>query len=133
MGCRHEKPAWVDEADWQKYLVDSRNPLQRYYEAKLVADQELYAARQKRSDFAGISLRPAHFTAEPAGKVSLGKLARADGFSSRASVAHLTALLLESNAKSCWLDMMDGDEDPEVAVKGCVEGVDAVEGEPFCR
>ncbi|KAK7753021.1 hypothetical protein SLS62_004970 [Diatrype stigma] len=132
-GPPERKPSWVNEAEWQQYLVASRNPLQRYYEAKLVADEELYAARKKRNDFAGISLRPAHFTSEPAGKVSLGKLSQADGFSSRASVAQLTALLLESNAKSCWLDMLDGDEDPEVAVKRCVEeGVDAVEGEPFC-
>lgn len=133
LGCRIQKAPWLDEADWQQYLVSTRNPFQRYHEAKLVAEQELYAARKKRDDFSAVSLRPGHLSLEPAGKVSLGKFPRAEGFVSRASVAHVTALLLESNAKSCWLDMLDGDEVPEVAVKRCVEeGVDAVEGEPFC-
>ncbi|KAI0010195.1 NAD(P)-binding protein [Xylariaceae sp. FL0662B] len=128
IGCRHQKAPWLlDEAHWQQYLVSTRNPFQRYYmyEAKLVADEG--------ADFAAISLRPGRLTLEPVGKVSLGKLTRAEGLSSRASLARSTALLLlESDAKSCWLDMLDGEEDPEAAAKRCVqEGVDCVEGETF--
>ena len=52
---------------------------------------------------------------------------------SRASVAELAALLLDRpGAANCWLDMLDGDEDPAAAVDRCLrEGVDAAEGEPF--
>lgn len=97
-----------------------------------MADQELYEAGKIRKDFAAISLRPGRLTMEPVGKVSLGKIDHAEGPSSRASVAYLTALLLDSDAKSCWLDMLDGDEDPEAAVSRCIaEGVDCVEGERF--
>lgn len=130
IGCRYQKAPWLDEAHWQQYLVSTRNPFERYYKAKIVADRELYKAGKKRKDFAAISLRPSRLTMEPVGKVSLGKIPRAEGLSSRASVAYLTALLLASDSKSCWLDMLDGDEDPEAAVNRCIaEGVDCVEGD----
>lgn len=135
ISSRLKKAPWVDEAHWQEHLVGSRNKLQRYYEAKIAADQVLYEEGRKRKDFAAICLRPATLTAEPAGKVSLGKFPKVEGVSSRASVAHLAALLLDApNIKSCWLDMLDGGEDPEAAVRRCVEeGVDSVEGEPFAE
>lgn len=108
--------------------------LERYYQAKVAADQVLYEESKKRPrDFAAICLRPALLTLEPVGKVTLGRTKVSNGTSSRASVAYLTALLLDNpNVKSCWLDMLDGDEEPEKAVKRVVEeGVDCIEGEPY--
>lgn len=133
INCRLGKPEWVGEADWENYVA-KRSRLQRYYEAKIAADQVLYEEGRKRGKgFAAIDLRPGTLTAEPAGKVDLGKLKRAEGNVSRASVAHVAALLLDDpDVESCWLDLLDGDEDPETAVKRVVEEkVDAVEGEPF--
>ncbi|KAI0015714.1 NAD dependent epimerase/dehydratase [Xylariomycetidae sp. FL0641] len=131
---RRAKAPWWDEATWKAQQEGVLTQLKRYYEAKIAADQVLCEESRKRpDDFAGICLRPSALTLEPAGKVQLGKTKDASGTSSRASVANLTALLLDQpKVKSCWLDMLDGDEDPEAAVKRCVEeGVDCAEGEPF--
>ncbi|KAI0595552.1 NAD dependent epimerase/dehydratase [Biscogniauxia sp. FL1348] len=130
---RLQKPAWWDQAVWDAEHAKTLKHLERYYQAKVAADQVLVEESKKRKDFAAICLRPGALTMEPVGKVSLGKTPNASGTSSRASVANLTALLLENpNVKSCWLDMLDGDEDPEAAVKRCVaEGVDCAEGEPY--
>ncbi|KAI2622388.1 NAD(P)-binding protein [Hypoxylon sp. NC1633] len=132
-GSRLKKPSWWTEDIWQELLGGIRKSLQKYYEAKVAADEVLYQEAKKRADFAGIGLRPGMLTLEPAGKVTLGKLPSPKGTSSRASVAHVTALLLDApNVKTSWIDMLDGDDDPEAAVKKCVdEGVDAAEGEPF--
>ncbi|XDG05403.1 hypothetical protein ABKA04_005018 [Annulohypoxylon sp. FPYF3050] len=133
IGCRYKKAPWIDEAHWQQYLKSTRNHYQRYYEAKLPADKVLYVEGKKRKDFAGLCLRPGRLTMEPVGNVSLGKFPRAEGTTSRPSVAYLTALLLDApGVKNCWLDLLDGDEDPEGAVKRCVEEeVDCAEGEDF--
>ncbi|KAI0837042.1 NAD(P)-binding protein [Hypoxylon sp. FL0890] len=130
---RLKKPSWWTEEIWQEELNTTLKALKNYYEAKIAADQVLYEEGKKRKDFAGICLRPGFLTLEPAGKVRLGKITVAKGTASRASVANVAALLLDApGTKSCWLDMLDGDEDPEAAVKRCVEeGVDAAEGEPF--
>ncbi|KAI1423204.1 NAD dependent epimerase/dehydratase [Xylaria sp. FL1777] len=125
-------PWWTDEA-WKEEKETRLKKLERYYQAKVAADQVLYEESKKRADFAGICLRPALLTLEPVGKVALGRTPVTNGTSSRASVAYLTALLLDNpNVKTCWLDMLDGDEEPEAAVKRCVdEGVDCIEGEPY--
>lgn len=132
IGSRLQKPSWFDDADWEEQLK-GREKLQRYYEAKVAADEVLYKEGKERSDFVGINLRPGLLTDEPAGKVELGKLKKARGPSSRASVAQLAALLLEAEGvKNFWLDMLDGDEDPEAAVQRVIkEGIDCAEGEPF--
>lgn len=132
IGSRLSKASWFSDEDWEENLK-GRAKLQRYYEAKIAADEVLYVEGKKRPDFAGINLRPGLLTEEPAGNVELGKLKKPNGTSSRASVAHLTALLLDQpGVKNCWLDMLDGDEDPQAAVERCVsEGVDCAEGEPF--
>ncbi|KAK6078868.1 UPF0659 protein-like protein 1 [Seiridium cupressi] len=132
IGSRLQKPSWFADTDWESQLK-GREKLQRYYEAKVAADEVLYTEGKKRSDFAGINLRPGLLTDEPAGKVELGKLKKPSGTSSRASVAELAALLLDAkDVKNSWLDMLDGDEDPKAAVERVVkEGVDAAEGEPF--
>lgn len=130
---RLRKPEWWTEEIWQTEQNTTLKALKRYYEAKVAADQVLHEEGKKRKDFAAICLRPATLTLEPAGKVLLGKTPVAKGTSSRASVAELTALLLDApNVKSCWLDMHDGDEDPAAAVKRCIdEGIDVAEGEPY--
>ncbi|KAI0170091.1 NAD dependent epimerase/dehydratase [Pestalotiopsis sp. NC0098] len=131
-GSRVNKAPWYSDADWADYLK-IRAKLQRYSDAKIAADEVLYLEGKKRSDFAAINLRPGTLTDEPAGKVELGRLKTPSGKSSRASVAQLAALLLDNKAvKSAWLDMLDGNEDPEVAVQRVVkEGIDDAEGEPF--
>lgn len=131
---RLEKAPWWTEEGWKEEKETSLKKLERYYKAKVAADQVLYEESKKRSDFAGICLRPATLTLEPAGKVTLGRIPLTpNGTSSRASVAQLTALLLDNtNVKTSWLDMLDGDEEPEAAVKRCVnKGVDCIEGEPY--
>ncbi|KAI1474519.1 hypothetical protein K445DRAFT_349275 [Daldinia sp. EC12] len=132
LGSRLKKAPWWPEEVWQDCVEKNNGVLKTYYQAKIAADQVLYEEGKKRKDFAAICLRPGILTTEPAGKVKLGKLFES-GTSSRASVAEVTALLLDSpNVKSSWLDLLDGDEDPEAAVKRSVEeGVDASEGEPF--
>ncbi|KAI0905641.1 NAD dependent epimerase/dehydratase [Ustulina deusta] len=130
---RLEKAPWWSDEAWKEEKETRLKKLERYYQAKVAADQVLYEESKKRSDFAGICLRPALLTLEPVGNVALGRTTVTNGTSSRASVAFLTALLLENpNVKTSWLDMLDGDEDPEAAVKRCVdEGVDCIEGEPY--
>ncbi len=130
---RLEKAPWWSDEAWKEEKETRLKKLERYYQAKVAADQVLYEESKKRSDFAGICLRPALLTLEPVGNVALGRTPVTNGTSSRASVAFLTALLLENpNVKTSWLDMLDGDEDPEAAVKRCVdEGVDCIEGEPY--
>ncbi|KAF7537193.1 hypothetical protein G7054_g3882 [Neopestalotiopsis clavispora] len=131
-GSRLKKAPWYSDADWTEQLK-AHEKLKRYFEAKIAADEVLYREGKKRADFAGINLRPGLLTEEPAGKVELGKLKKPNGTSSRASVAELAALLLEKKGtKSAWLDMLDGDEEPQAAVERVVkDGVDAAEGEPF--
>ncbi|KAH8655194.1 NAD dependent epimerase/dehydratase [Xylariales sp. PMI_506] len=132
IGSRLKRPSWWDDANWEE-IVKGQQQLQRYYEAKIAADEVLYTESKKRPDFVGINLRPGLLTDEPAGNVKLGRLTKARGTSSRASVAHVAAVLLDQpNIKNCWLDMLDGDEKPEEAVERCVrDGVDDAEGEPF--
>lgn len=118
---------------WEEAKNTTLKQLERYYQAKVAADQVLYEESKKRSDFVAICMRPGGLTDEPVGKVALGRTPVTSGTSSRASVAYLTALLLENpNVKTTWLDMLDGDEEPEAAVKRCVdEGVNCLEGEPY--
>ncbi|KAK7986907.1 hypothetical protein PG988_001895 [Apiospora saccharicola] len=129
-----DAPWWTAEMKQQQQQM-KQGPLAKYYEAKVAADQVLYEEGKKRGgDFAAICLRPGTLSDEPVGKVSLGKTDKYGGVkASRASVAHLTALLLEKEGvRSCWLDMLDGEEEPETAVDRCVrEGVDCAVGEPF--
>ncbi|KAI1334539.1 NAD(P)-binding protein [Xylariaceae sp. FL0016] len=95
ISSRLRKPSWWDDATWQGELDGTLKTLDKYYQAKVAADQVLYEEGKKRADFAGINLRPGGLTTEPVGKVELGRTEKARGTSSRASVAHLTALLLE--------------------------------------
>jgi hypothetical protein len=134
LASRRAKPSWWSEENWQQALNTNNKVLPTYYQAKVAADEALHKAAKKRgSDFAGINLRPGNLTTEPAGKVELGKTKSAQGQVSRESVAHVAALLLETEGvKTSWVDLLDGEEEPAEAVQRVVrEGVDATEGEPF--
>lgn len=105
--------------------------LATYYKAKIAADEVLYETSKKSSTLVGICLRPAALTDEPAGKVELGKTAHVKGDVSRATVAATAdALLAVDGVKNTWLDLQDGSEDLDAAVKRCIkDGVDTAEGE----
>jgi hypothetical protein len=129
---RRNKPAWWDDKEWEYAEHVNTKVLANYYQAKVVADEALYEASKKRPDFVGIDLRPGSLTDEPAGKVELGKTKGSKGQISREGVAKVAALLLEAEGvQNTWLDLLDGDEEPEAAVKRVVaEKVNCAEGEP---
>ncbi|EOO04372.1 putative nad dependent epimerase dehydratase protein [Phaeoacremonium minimum UCRPA7] len=131
LASRRQKPSWWGDAAWQTAL-NTNKKLATYYQAKIAADEVLYEEGRKRKDFAAINLRPGTLTSEPAGRVELGRTANSAGEVSRANVAAVAALLLEADGtKNSWLDLLDGKEEPEAAVKRVVsDGVDAAEGEP---
>ncbi|KAH7018426.1 uncharacterized protein B0I36DRAFT_388639 [Microdochium trichocladiopsis] len=138
---RLAKPAWWSAETFDRAMADVKKALPRYYEAKVAADEVLYreSAASRGDGFAGICLRPGTLTDEPAGEVRLGKLPVASGNVSRESVARVAAeLLAKDGVKSCWLDLLDGEdgagEDISAAVDRCVrDGVDCAEGEPFAE
>ena len=131
LGSRRTQPPWWTEATWKAADDVNRNILPTYYEAKLAADEALYEASKKRAGFVGINLRPGTLTDEAAERVELGKTNSSEGKISRESVAKVAALLLESEGiKNTWLDLLNGDEEPEVAVSRVVrDGVNAAEGD----
>ena len=132
VASRRARPSWWDDAAWNSAQHVNNNILSTYYQAKIVADEALYEASKKRSSFVGIDLRPGTLTDDPAGNVELGKTKDSRGKVGRETVAKVAALLLESEGvKNTWLDLLDGSEDPGVAVERVVrDGVNAAEGEP---
>ncbi|KAJ2893888.1 hypothetical protein MKZ38_008133 [Zalerion maritima] len=133
LGSRRTKPSWWNKDSWAAMQEINTGILAKYYQAKVVADEELFKESKKQgSDFAGISLRPGTLTTEPKGGVMLGKTPVSSGTSSRESVAATAeALLAADGVKTSWVDMLDGEEDIESAVKRVIaEGVDAIEGFP---
>ncbi|OAQ68727.1 NAD dependent epimerase/dehydratase [Pochonia chlamydosporia 170] len=131
-GSRRSGASWWPEGEWDDYNKKvNYGVLATYYKAKIAADEALYETSKKSSSLVGICLRPGTLTEEPAGKVELGKTAHVKGNASRASVAATAdALLAVDGIKNTWLDLLDGNDDVEAAVKKCVQdGVDAAEGE----
>lgn len=106
--------------------------LANYYKAKIVADEELYRASRASSSLVGIGLRPGALTDDPAGKVTLGRTPYPKGNISRESVAKVAdALLAAEGVKNSWIDLYEGDEEIDQAVKRVVQaGVDVAEGDP---
>ena len=106
--------------------------LKSYFPAKLAADECLISlASQRQSGFTGISLRPGSLTeVEGKGTVALGKTG-ARGAVRRGDVARVAMALLETQSvKTCWLDLLEGNEEVEDAVERCVrEQVDCADGE----
>lgn len=132
LGSRRTKPAWWSDDAWAAAQHVNKEVLPHYYQAKVAADEALYAAsKEKGSGFVGINLRPGTLTLEPAGKVELGKTRQSKGNVSRETVARVADLLLATEGVgNTWLDLLDGEEDMGKAVERVVkEGVNAAEGE----
>ncbi|KAH8899169.1 NAD(P)-binding protein [Thozetella sp. PMI_491] len=133
LASRLQRPAWWDDASWKSACELNTKILPTYYQAKIAADEALYRVSKQRPEFVGINLRPGTLTTENAGKVELGKTKGSRGNVSRESVAKIAALLLQSEGiENTWLDLLDGDEEPEAAVERVIrDHVNAAEGEPF--
>lgn len=103
----------------------------KYYQAKIPTDELLYDVSRNSSTLVGIGLRPGTLTAEPAGKITLGKTPRPTGSASREAVAKVAdALFAAEGVKNSWLDLVDGDQEIDAAVgKVISEGIDASEGD----
>ncbi|KAK1249437.1 hypothetical protein MKX07_002953 [Trichoderma sp. CBMAI-0711] len=131
-GSRRKAAPWWSAAEWEDYYKSTNlGSLATYYQAKLAADEVLYAVAKQSPTLVGIDLRPGTLTDEPKGKVTLGKTKNVKGSVPRATVAHVAdALLAAEGVKSGWLDLLQGDDDIDEAVSAVVrEGVDAAEGE----
>lgn len=131
-GSRRAGASWWPAGEWDDYNAKvNHGVLADYYKAKIAADEALYEASRKSTSLVGLCLRPGTLTAEPAGKIELGKTANVKGSASRATVAETAAALLAADGvKTSWLDLLDGNEDVATAVNKAVkDGVDAAEGE----
>lgn len=102
-----------------------------YHKAKMEADEVLLRELGPRDDMVAISLRPGLLSDKPVGPVELGKTQTAKGDISRASVAEVTASLLDNDSvQSSWLDLLDGQETVANAVgRVARENVNAADGE----
>jgi len=129
VGSRRRKAPWWSDGDWDATMQTNEGVLRNYYQAKVAADECLTAGGRKQG-FAGVCLRPGSLSDEPAGeKVNLGKT-RARGKVSRGDVARVIEQLLVEEMRSCWIDLLEGEETVEEAVRRVVrDGVDCVEGE----
>ncbi|PNH43208.1 hypothetical protein VD0004_g4246 [Verticillium dahliae] len=131
LASRRAQPAWWDAAAWAD-AQKVNTTLAAYYDAKVAADEVLYEAGGARRDFAAVSLRPGTLTEGDVGGVELGRTGGAKGEVSRRTVAEVTARLVDAEGlQTSWVDLLDGQEDIDEAVKRVVkEGVDVAEGEP---
>lgn len=131
IGSRKAPAPWWSAEDASVMEQVNRGVLKNYHLAKLAADQALTALGRTRGEgFAAISLRPGTLINDQAGgMVKMGKLVSA-GKVTRGDVARAVAEVLEKVEKSCWLDLLEGEDSVEAAVEGCVsKKVDCVEGE----
>ena len=132
LGSRKNKAPWWSDDEWRHAQSVNNGVLKNYYPAKLAADECLIAAGKRRGEqFAAICLRPGSLSDEEEdGLVSLGKT-KGTGKVRRVDVARVAAELLGSkDSKSCWLDLLEGEETVTDAVARCLnDGVDSSEGE----
>lgn len=133
IGARRDRAPWWTDAEWERLRATRYvSGVRRYYgAANLAADECLTAAARKRgSGFRALVLRLGSLTDEKKEeKVALGKT-RAIGTVGRTAVTRVAVELLERAKTSAWLDLLEGDETVEDAVKRVVdEGVDCIEGE----
>ncbi|KAK7407873.1 hypothetical protein QQX98_009988 [Neonectria punicea] len=131
LGARRSNAPWWNDDDWAGWNKVNSTFLARYYEAKVAADEAVVTEARKRDGFCAVSVRPGGLTDKDPGGVLMGQTKKARGMTSRAMTAMVVALLLESvDVKSRWLDVLDGDEDAQVAVERCVrDGTECAEGE----
>lgn len=132
LGSRRLKAPWWSEEEWIATQEVNNGALKNYYPAKLAADECLTTLFSKgRADHVGICLRPGNLIDDEGdGRVALGKT-KARGKIRREDVARVAAELLASESvRSCWLDLLEGEQDIKSAVERCVkDSVDCVEGE----
>ncbi|XWX00868.1 hypothetical protein V2A60_008891 [Cordyceps javanica] len=132
-GSRRAAAPWWSADEWDAYDKKvNHGILATYFQAKIAADEALYAAAKKPgATLTGICLRPGTLSDDPAGGVVLGKVPHVKGNVPRASVAQVAdALLAADGVKSGWFDLLEGDEAVDAAVaKAVKEGVDTAEGE----
>ena len=131
LGSRRSKAPWWSDEEWKATQEINNGALKYYYKAKLAADECLTAVGKARGEgFAAICLRPGTLAdGDETGKVSLGET-EATGRVKRSDVARVAADVLDKVCKSCWLDLLEGEESVEGAVERCVSGgIDCVEGE----
>lgn len=143
ISSRRNRPSWWNDADWASAQRVNNEILPTYYKAKVAADEVLTVLAKERYDaevkqgikegdrFSGISLRPGTLSMEKAGGVKIGKIT-CQGSVSRETVAKTIVSVLETEGARGWLDMLDGEEDVDDAVKKFVrEGEDSVDGEDW--
>ncbi|KNG47136.1 nad dependent epimerase dehydratase [Stemphylium lycopersici] len=141
LSSRRGRAPWWNDEDWASAQKVNNEILPDYFKAKVAADEVLTVlsndrvAREEKEGvaanerFCGISLRPGTLTEQPAGNVNMGKIG-ADDKVSRATVAEVTAKVLEKEGVRGWVDFVDGQEEIATALDKYVkEGQDAVEGE----
>jgi len=130
VGSRRTKAPWWSDDEWASTQDINNGALKNYYPAKIAADECLSSLYPKgKSGQVGISLRPGILTDAEGAKVALGKIG-ARGKIPRYDVARATMeLLANDGVGSCWLDLLDGEENVETAVARCAkEAVDCSEG-----
>lgn len=133
-GSRRNGASWWPAGEWDDYNKNvNHGVLATYYQAKIAADEAFYEATKKSPTLIGIDLRPGTLADGPSGKVNLGKNPALKAKVTRDTVAHVAdALLAAERVKSGWLDLIQGDEDIDVAVSNVVrDGIDTAEGEPI--
>lgn len=138
VSSRRAKPSWWDDEDWKAAEHVNQKVLPAYFQAKVEADEHLAALSKKRNEtdpaFQGINLRPGTLKDKPCtGRVSLGKT-KARGEVSRETVAKVASALLDRDDVRGWWDLLEGDEEIEVAVERLAkENWDGIEGEDLGR
>ncbi|KAF1738747.1 UPF0659 protein [Beauveria bassiana] len=136
-GSRRAAAPWWSAEEWESYNAKvNYGILATYFQAKIAADEALYAATKKPgATLTGICLRPGTLSDDAAGNVVLGKIPHVQGKVPRESVARVAdALLAADGVKSGWIDLLEGDESIKAAVdKAVKEGVDTAEGEAIYK
>ena len=152
IGSREKGAPWWGEGDTEKFEKSKEGALKNYYKAKCAADRAV-TVLGRGEGMKVVSLRPGSLTdeTEGVGRVRVGKVGSSGelyflsylfewlfvliavivvGTIRRVDVARVLLEVLEKVEKSCWLDLLQGEEDVAEAVGRCVsEGVDCVEGE----
>lgn len=136
-GSRRAAAPWWPADEWDEYNKKvNYGVLADYHQAKIAADEALYAATKKPgATLTGICLRPGTLSDGSAGKVLVGKAPHVKGNVPRESVAQVAdALLAAEGVRSGWFDLLEGDESVDAAVtKAVKEGVDTAEGEAIYK
>ncbi|KAJ5172579.1 hypothetical protein N7492_005172 [Penicillium capsulatum] len=136
IGSRQNQPSWMGDEAWAGIVHGKTTVLPTYAKAKLEADEYMTAlAAQRKKDpsrpFQAINLRPGVLKDDPATrKVEMGRTPNGRGSVTREDVGIAADQLLARDDVEGWIDLVNGDEDVEVAAERVgKEKLDAVEGE----